>query len=51
MCEGIYGDLLVKEMEKATLGWCRYEQSFMVNEKHFEKQKLNLIGLLKEDKL
>ena len=29
-------------MEEATLAWCKYEQSFMVNEKHFEKQKFNL---------
>ena len=42
LCKGICGNLLVEEMEEATLAWCKYEQSFMVNEKHFEKQKLNL---------
>ena len=49
LCEGIYGDLLVEEMEEATLAWCKYEQSFMINEKHFEKQKLNL-NLFCDDK-
>ena len=47
--EGIYGDLLAEEMEEATLAWCKYEQSFMVNEKHFEKQKSNL-NLFCDDK-
>ena len=32
----------MEEMEEATLAWCKCEQSFVVNEKHFEKQKLNL---------
>ena len=36
-------------MEEATLAWCKYEQSFMVNEKHFEKQTLNL-NLICDDK-
>ena len=36
-------------MEEATLAWCKYEQSFMVNEKHFEKQKFNL-NLFCDDK-
>ena len=49
MRKGIYGNLLVDEMEEATLAWCKYEQSFMVNEKHFEKQKLNL-NLICDDK-
>ena len=39
--EGIYGDLLEKEMEERTLASFKYEQSFMMNEKHFEKEKLN----------
>ena len=39
----------MEEMEEATLAWCKYEQSFMVNEKHFEKQKLNL-NLFCDDK-
>ena len=42
LCEGIFGDLLVEQMEEASLAWCKYEQIFMVNEKHFEKQKSNL---------
>ena len=29
-------------MDDATFAWCIYEQSFMVNERHFEKQKLTL---------
>ena len=41
LCGGIYGDLLAGEMEETTLASCKYEQSFMMNEKHFEKQKLN----------
>ena len=49
LCGGIYGDLLVEKMREATLEWCKYEQSFMVNEKHFEKQKLNL-NLFCDDK-
>ena len=49
LCEVIDGDLLVEEMEEATLAWCKYEQSVMVNEKHFEKQKLNL-NLFYDDK-
>ena len=36
-------------MEEAAVAWCKYEQSFMVNEKHFEKQKLNL-NLFCDDK-
>ena len=32
LCEDIYGDLLLGE----------YQRSFMMNEKHFENQKLNL---------
>ena len=39
--KGKYRDILVEEMEETTLASCKYEQSFMVNEKHFEKQKLN----------
>ena len=41
LCGGIYGDLLAEEMEETTLASCKYEQSFVMNEKHFEKQKLN----------
>ena len=36
-------------MDDATLAWCIYEQSFMVNERHFEKQKLTL-NLFCDDK-
>ena len=49
LCEGTYGDLLVEEIEGAILAWCKYEQSFMVNEKHFKKQNLNL-NLFCDDK-
>ena len=49
VCEGICGYLLVEEMEEATLAWCKYQQSFMVNEKHFKKQKFNL-NLFCDDK-
>ena len=49
LCEGIYGDLLVEEMEEATLAWCKFEQSFMGNEKHFEKQKSGM-NLFCDDK-
>ena len=38
LCEGIFGDLLVEQMGEASLAWCKYEQIFMVNEKHFENQ-------------
>ena len=30
------------QIEWATLDWCTYEHSFIVKEKHFEKQKLAL---------
>ena len=49
LCEGIYEHLLVEEMEETTLEWCKSKKSFMVNEKHFEKQKLNL-NLFCDDK-
>ena len=35
-------DLTVGELIEAKLDWCKYEQSFIVKEKHFEKQKLVL---------
>ena len=35
-------DLTVAELNEAKLDWCKYEQSFIVKEKHFEKQKLAL---------
>ena len=35
-------DLTVAELNEAKLDWCRYEQTFTVKEKHFEKQKLAL---------
>ena len=39
----------MEEMEEATLAWCKYQQYFMVNEKHFKKQKFNL-NLFCDDK-
>ena len=36
------GDLSVDEMNEAKFDWCRYEQSFIIKDKHFEKQKLSL---------
>ena len=30
--------LTVAKLNEAKLGWCKYEQSFIVKEKHFEKQ-------------
>ena len=36
-------DLTVAELNEAKLDWCKYEQSFIVKEKHFEKQKLEFI--------
>ena len=35
-------DLTVVELNEAKLDWCKYEQSFIVKEKHFGKQKLAL---------
>ena len=35
-------DLTVAELNEAKLDWCKYEQSFAVKEKHFEKQKQRL---------
>ena len=35
-------DLTVAELNEAKLDWCKYEQIFIVKEKHFEKQKLAL---------
>ena len=49
LCEGINGHLVVEEMEEATLAWCKQKKSFMVNEKHFEKQNPNL-NLFCDDK-
>ena len=35
-------DLTVAELNEAKHHWCKYEQSFIVKEKYFEKQKLAL---------
>ena len=35
-------NLTFAEMNEAKLDWCKYELSFLVKEKHFEKQKLAL---------
>ena len=35
-------ELKVVELNEAKLDWCKYKQSFIVKEKHFEKQKLPL---------
>ena len=35
-------ELTVAELNEAKLDWCKYEQNFIVKEKHFEKQKLGL---------
>ena len=35
-------NLTLAEMNEAKLDWCKYELSFLVKEKHFEKQKLAL---------
>ena len=35
-------ELTVAKLNEATLDWCTYEHSFIVKEKHFEKQKLAL---------
>ena len=34
--------MTVAELNEAKLDWCKYEQSFIVKEKHFEKQKVAL---------
>ena len=45
------GKCLEEELNEAKLDWCKYEQSFIVKEKHFEKQKLALNLLYDEKEL